>query len=145
MWKLRVYEPKKPGQRKLPWYDTEAHGPEDAAQALRNLMSSRVGVVRVDITSEDYEPDPAPPVKAQRLEWWQDRSYTMGERWEGTVGGELVASVVHHSAEHSGKCHYSVHLGPFGKAVVDVANVEAGKRAAQRALDKAVQKLLGEN
>jgi hypothetical protein len=131
MWKLRVYEPKKPGQRKLPWYDTDAHGPEDAAQALRNLMSSRVGVVRVDITSEDYEPDPAPPVKAQRL-----------ERWEGTVGGELVASVVHHSAEHSGKCHYSVHLGPFGKAVVDVSSIEAGKKAAQRALDKAVQKLL---
>jgi hypothetical protein len=50
---------------------------------------------------------------------------------------------VHHSAEHSGKCHYSVHLGPFGKAVVDVANVEAGKRAAQRALDRAVQTLLG--
>jgi hypothetical protein len=144
VWKLRVYEPKKPGQRKLPWYDTDAHSPEEGAQAVRNLMSSRVGVVRVDITSEDYEPDRVPPVKALRLEWWQDRSYAKGERWEGTVDGELAASVVHHSAEHGGRCHYSVHLGPFGKTDVDVANVEGGKRAAQRALDKAVQKLVGE-
>jgi hypothetical protein len=144
MWKLRVFEPKKPGQRKLPWYDTEARSPGEVAQAVTNLLSSRVGVVRVDITSEDYEPDPAQPVKAQRLKWWQDRSYPRGDRWEGTIDGELAAVVVHHSAEHGGNCHYSVTLGQFGKADVGVANVEGGKKAAQRALDKAVQKLVGE-
>jgi hypothetical protein len=142
MWRMRYYYAKVSGQKKAETSALDISGPGDAATAVQNLMHN-AKITRIDIVSGEYEHD-REPVKAKRLEWWQDHSYPKGERWEGTLGGKLVATIVHHSAGYGGGCHYSTHLGQFSTEYTDVSSIDSGKRAAQRALNKVVQALVGE-
>lgn len=143
VWDLRVFERRKPGQRKDPSYVTVAHGPGEVAQAITNVLTHD-NVTRVDITPQGYKPEaPKPkPVKAQKIEW-QLREHPRGDLWVGYVGGRMVADVFAPSQEGR-KPYYSLFLGGGDdERLVDCSNVEAAKRTAQRALNKVVQALVG--
>jgi hypothetical protein len=142
MWRMRYYLKKDPGQKKSENYVTDIESAQEGARAVENCLLNP-SITRVDIVSKDYEPD-REPVLAQKIEWTQEK-HPKGELWVGRIGGKKVADVF---APHGGRtraAHYSVFLGALGPEYVDVLNIESGKRAAQRAVNKVVQALVGEN
>lgn len=80
-------------------------------------------------------------VSARRLEWARDETYGKGERWVGTLDGRQLASVAVASDAYGGRVSYAVDLGPLTTRGHSTS-LEAGKRAAQQALSKAVRSLL---
>lgn len=138
MWKLRYWQPEQERPTVLEVYDDRGIG-ADLQHAIDNQGCTRVEAVR---RGHPAAPKKTPPVKVQRLEWWQDRSYPKGERWEGTVNGELVATVTNLDKMWGGHCSYSLHLGPFGPSHSLVKDVASAKVAAQKAFTKVVRALL---
>jgi hypothetical protein len=145
VWNLRVFERKQPGQRKDPSYVTVAHGPEEAAQAITNLLHHPDKVTRVDITPKGSTPQPAPapkPVKVQRIDW-REGEHPRGALWWGYVGERKVADVFH-SSEGGSKPHYTLYLGGGDpEEFVECSSIDSAKRRAQGALNKVVQALVG--
>ncbi|MFE2099555.1 hypothetical protein [Streptomyces sp. NPDC059468] len=139
MWRMRYYLKKDPGQKKSENYATDLTSAQEAARAVENALL--IGVARVDIVSPDYEPD-REPVLAQEIAWVRQEHPT-GEHWIGRIAGKKVADVFAPQGGRTRAAQYSVFLGALGPEYVDVTNVESGKRAAQRAVNKVVQALVG--
>lgn len=80
-------------------------------------------------------------VSARRLEWTRDETFPKGERWEGSLDGRHLATVTLLSEHWGGRGHYRVELGVLSTGG-NAASLEAGQRAAQMALSKAVRSLM---
>ncbi len=87
--------------------------------------------------SHGNAPSQQKAVRAKSTEWTQE-PHPKGELWIGRINGEKVADVFAPS-EGGRTPYYSLYLGALGPQYVDVASIESGKRAAQRALNKVVQ------
>lgn len=134
---MRYFLRKAPGEKKAENYAEDIHNTADARQAIENLMNNPE-IAMVYFMSEHYEPDNAPTVKARALEW-AEGDYSGAELWIGSLGGRAVARVLHRPGLASAM--FRLDMGPFGGEWRDCRNVESGKRAAQRALNKVLQAL----
>jgi hypothetical protein len=85
----------------------------------------------------------APKNKARTLEWSPAESSAEEVRWEGRIDGRVLATVTDWTASGS-SVFYDLPLGELGGGAIRVSSVEAGKKAAQRALNKVVKFLAGE-
>ncbi|MCC3766493.1 hypothetical protein [Streptomyces sp. UNOC14_S4] len=81
-------------------------------------------------------------VKVKRLEWTLDETFPKGEKWHGSIDGKHLTTVTRLTPPSKGDTFYSLLLGSLSSDYVECASVEAGKRAAQAALTKAVKSLL---
>lgn len=114
----------------------------EVALGVQNLLH-HPDVTRIDIVTKDYVPDPKPRTKAQAIEWEQ-ADHPKGEYWVGTINGKKVADVFQNRDVNT-QPTYTLHLGDLTTdSWGEVASIESGKRAAQRALNKVVRALLGE-
>jgi hypothetical protein len=138
MWKLRYWQPEQARPTVVEVYDDRGIG-ADLQYAIDNQGCTRVEAVR---KGHPVEPKKKPPVKAQSIEWREEK-HPKGELWVGYIGGRKVADVFASNRE-SLKPHYTLHLGGGDEEhYVDCSNVESAKRSAQRALNKVVQTLVG--
>lgn len=80
-------------------------------------------------------------VSARRLEWARDETFPKGERWEGSLDGRAIATVTLLSEQWGGREHYRLELGALSTGG-NATSLEAGQRAAQQALSKAVRSLM---
>lgn len=135
------YTSKDPESGKTTTGQTRADDIPEAKQAVENLLYHST-TMRIVIDGGEKPVKVAPkPVKVQSLEWVQ-KEHPRGEKWEGLIDGKMVADVFHYTWESGIPPNYSLHLGPFGPKYQNVASVEAGKRAAQAAFNKAVRSML---
>ncbi len=138
MWKLRYWQPGRPKPEVIEVYDDRGIGID-----LQALIDKH-GATRVEAVRRGHpaEPKKNPPVKAQKIEWRQEE-HPKGELWVGYIGDRKVADVFQHS--DGTEPSYSVFLGVDDETYLGCSSIESGKRAAQKALNKVVQTLVGGN
>jgi hypothetical protein len=140
MWKLRYWKPGEQRPTVVEVYDDRGIG-ADLQHVIDNQGCTRVEAVR---RGHPAEPKKTPPVKAQRIEWRQEE-HPKGEFWVGRIGDRTVADVFGYAGSGEDRFTYSLHLGVEDEKFERCSSIESGKRSAQRALNKVVQTLVGEN
>lgn len=146
MWKMRVTEPKKDGQRKEPSYITSVENEVEAAQAIRNLLIP-YRVTRIEIWPRAAETPPPPKpenVKVRKIEW-REEAHPKGEQWFGYIGERKVAKVFRYTYEGASKERFDYSLfvgGGWDEEYLHCSSIESGKRSAQRMFNKFVQSMV---
>jgi hypothetical protein len=141
MWKLRYWQPEQTRPTVVEVYDDRGIGDD-----LQHVIDKE-GCTRVEAVRRGHPADPPkkkPPVKAQKIEWTQEK-HPRGELWVGRISGRMVADVFKGGVgPEVGSLHYSLYLGGGDdESYVDCSSVESAKRSAQKALNKVVQTLMG--
>jgi hypothetical protein len=141
MWKLRYWEPEQERPTVFEVYDDRGIG-ADLQHAIDKNGCTRVEAVRKGHVMDRPKKT---PVRAQKIEW-REEEHRKGELWGGYVGDRKVAEVFRYTDEGPAKesCSYSLFLGGGDdERYNNCSGVDSGKRAAQRALNKVVQLLVG--